>query len=98
MRAAFSPARLRLERIIRPITSGLTFERRLMKNILLAVRALMSVPKDNPGLVRAQYIALSRQLPMMYFILLVNTLMLAGTHFAVAPRWLVVYCLSLIHI
>ena len=63
-----------------------------MKNILLAVRALMSVPKDNPGLVRAQYIALSRQLPMMYFILLVNTLMLAGTHFAVAPRWLVVYC------
>mgnify|MGYP006913049557 FL=1 len=86
MRAAFSPARLRLERIIRPITSGLTFERRLMKNILLAVRALMSVPKDNPGLVRAQYIALSRQLPMMYFILLVNTLMLAGTH------------LSLIHI
>lgn len=52
----------------------------------------MSVPKDNPGLVKAQYLALSRQLPMMYFILLINTLMLAGTHYAVAPRWLVVYC------
>ncbi|AHF66317.1 putative bifunctional diguanylate cyclase/phosphodiesterase [Pseudomonas cichorii] len=63
-----------------------------MKKTLLGVRALMSVPKDNPGLVKAQYIALSRQLPMMYFILLINTLMLAGTHFAVAPRWLVVYC------
>jgi len=63
-----------------------------MNKTLLGVRALMSVPKDNPGLVKAQYIALARQLPMMYFILLVNTLMLAGTHFAVAPRWLVVYC------
>lgn len=63
-----------------------------MKKTLLAVRALMSVPKDNPGLVKAQYIALARQLPMMYFILLVNTLMLAGTHLAYAPRWLAVYC------
>lgn len=63
-----------------------------MKKTLLGVRALMSVPKDNPDLVKAQYIALSRQLPMMYFILLINTLMLAGTHFTVAPRWLVVYC------
>ena len=63
-----------------------------MKKTLLAARALMSVPKDNPGLVKAQYSALARQLPMMYFILLVNTLMLAGTHFTVAPRWLVVYC------
>ncbi|MDD1508945.1 EAL domain-containing protein [Pseudomonas sp. CNPSo 3701] len=63
-----------------------------MQKTLFAIRALMSVPKDNPGLVKAQYIALARQLPMMYFILLVNTLMLAGTHYAVAPRWLVVYC------
>lgn len=63
-----------------------------MKKTLLGLRALMSVPKDNPDLVKAQYIALSRQLPMMYFILLINTMMLAGTHFTVAPRWLVVYC------
>ncbi|MBF8675653.1 EAL domain-containing protein [Pseudomonas fulva] len=63
-----------------------------MKKTLLGVQALMSVPKDSPDLVKAQYIALSRQLPMMYFILLINTLMLAGTHYAVAPRWLVVYC------
>ena len=51
-----------------------------MKKTLLGMRALMSVPKDNPGLVKAQYLALSRQLPMMYFILLINTLMLAVTH------------------
>ena len=63
-----------------------------MKRLLLGLRALMSVPKDNPGLIKAQYLALSRQLPMMYFILLTNTLMLAGTHYAVAPRWLTVYC------
>ncbi|MEH3023028.1 MAG: EAL domain-containing protein [Pseudomonas oryzihabitans] len=63
-----------------------------MKKTLLGVRALMSVPKDNPGLIKAQYLALARQIPMMYFILLTNTLMLAGTHLAVAPRWLAVYC------
>ncbi|MCI8210929.1 histidine kinase [Pseudomonas sp. S25] len=64
-----------------------------MKKTLLAnLRALMSVPHDNPGLVKAQYIALSRQLPMMYFILLINTLVLAGTHYSLAPRWLAVYC------
>ncbi|GAC1039554.1 hypothetical protein thsps117_43120 [Pseudomonas sp. No.117] len=63
-----------------------------MKRILLGMCALMSVPRDNPGLVKAQYLALSRQLPMMYFILLTNTLLLAGTHYVVAPRWLVLYC------
>jgi len=65
----------------------------LMKKPLLSkLRSLMSVPDDSPGLIRAQYIALSRQLPMMYFILLVNTLVLAGTHYSVAPGWLVLGC------
>jgi len=63
-----------------------------MKKTLRGVRTLLSVPKDNPGLVKAQYSALARQLPMMYFILLTNTLMLAGTHYEFAPRWLAVYC------
>lgn len=62
------------------------------KTLFANLRALMSVPQDNPGLVKAQYIALSRQLPMMYFILLVNTLVLAGTHYSAAPAWLAVYC------
>ncbi|WNW13681.1 EAL domain-containing protein [Pseudomonas sp. DTU_2021_1001937_2_SI_NGA_ILE_001] len=63
-----------------------------MKKTLLGIRALMSAPTANPGLVKAQFTALARQLPMMYFILLINTLMMAGTHFAVAPLWLVLYC------
>jgi len=63
-----------------------------MKKTLLGMRALLSVPKDNPGLVKAQYYALARQLPLMYFILLINTLMLAGTHYELAPHWLVLYC------
>lgn len=52
----------------------------------------MSVHDENPRLLRAQFIALSRQLPLMYFILVVNTLALASTHYGVAPDWLVVYC------
>lgn len=62
------------------------------KTLLGKLRSLMSVPHDNPGLIKAQYIALSRQLPMMYFILLVNTLVLAGTHYKAAPLWLVIGC------
>jgi diguanylate cyclase (GGDEF)-like protein len=60
--------------------------------LLSSLEALMSVRCDNPRLLQAQYIALSRQLPVMYLILLVNTVVLAWTHIADAPLWLVVYC------
>lgn len=64
-----------------------------MKITLLGrLRGLMSVQSDNPRLLRAQFIALSRQLPLMYFMLVVNTLALAATHYGLAPLWLVVYC------
>ncbi|RML40698.1 GGDEF domain-containing protein, partial [Pseudomonas syringae pv. maculicola] len=43
---------------------------------------------DNPRLLEAQYVALSRQLPLMYFVLLVNTWALAFTHRETAPVWL----------
>jgi len=49
----------------------------------------MSVPYDNPRLLKAQYVALSNQIPLLYFILLVNSLALAWTHVGSAPRWLV---------
>lgn len=58
---------------------------------LKRLKALVSVPRTNARLLEAQYIALSRQLPMMYVILLINTLALAATHYAVAPTWLTVY-------
>lgn len=50
----------------------------------------MSLPQDNPRLLKAQYIALSRQLPLMYLILLTNTWALAYTHMGLAPNWLVI--------
>ena len=59
----------------------------MLKNLLGTLRTLMSVPTDHPRLLQAQYIALSRQLPLMYFVLLVNTWALAFTHRS-APMWL----------
>ncbi|NTF59584.1 EAL domain-containing protein [Agrobacterium rhizogenes] len=51
----------------------------------------MSIPLDNPELLKAQYRAFSYQLPLMYVILLTNTWVLASTHMSVAPTWLVLY-------
>ncbi|RMP80873.1 putative bifunctional diguanylate cyclase/phosphodiesterase [Pseudomonas syringae] len=60
----------------------------MLKKLVSALRTVMSVPADNPRLLQAQYVALSRQLPLMYFVLLVNTWALAFTHWATAPMWL----------
>ncbi|PVZ19607.1 MULTISPECIES: bifunctional diguanylate cyclase/phosphodiesterase [unclassified Pseudomonas] len=49
------------------------------------LRAMMDLPRDDPRLLRAQYTALGRQLPMMYFILVVNTWVLVATHIHLAP-------------
>ncbi|NWB85222.1 putative bifunctional diguanylate cyclase/phosphodiesterase [Pseudomonas gingeri] len=56
--------------------------------LLATLRTLMSVPHDNPKLLRAQYVALSRQLPLMYLVLLLNMWALAITHLTTAPLWL----------
>jgi diguanylate cyclase (GGDEF)-like protein len=55
-----------------------------------AVR-LFVVPKDNPALTVAQYDAFSKQVPLMYAILLTNMVALASTHASVAPAWLVYF-------
>ena len=52
---------------------------------------LVSVPRGNPRLVKAQYQAMARQIPLMYFILLVNSWALAWTHFSSAPVALTLY-------
>jgi diguanylate cyclase (GGDEF)-like protein len=66
--------------------------RHLNSNGLFARFArLFCVPRDNPRLLRAQYHALARQIPLMYFILLVNSWALACTHFLTSPVWLTVY-------
>lgn len=58
-----------------------------------ALKSLMrffAVP-DDPELVKAQARALSRQVPLMYGMLLANSLTLAATHAGSAPRELIVY-------
>lgn len=62
------------------------------RDILTKIRDFMSVPRDNPELLKAQYRAFSRQLPLMYFILLTNTWALAVSHYAAAPHWLTILC------
>ena len=66
-----------------------------IQGIPTKIRDFMSVPRDNPELLKAQYRAFARQLPLMYFILLTNTWALAVSHYATAPLWLTVYCPSL---
>ncbi len=52
-------------------------------------KRLLTVPNDNPELTLAQFKAFSRQVPLLYLILLTNMLSLAGTHQTSAPFWLV---------
>lgn len=50
----------------------------------------MAVPTD-PELLKAQYSAFSKQVPLLYGMLLVNTWALAATHFQAVPRYLALY-------
>jgi diguanylate cyclase (GGDEF)-like protein len=54
------------------------------------LRALFSVPRDNPGLMRSQIAVLSRQIPLLYLILVVNLDILAFTFHGLAPDALTV--------
>jgi diguanylate cyclase (GGDEF)-like protein len=54
-----------------------------------SLKRLITVPNDNPELTLAQFKAFSKQVPLLYFILLTNMLSLAGTHQNSAPFWLV---------
>ncbi|HEY4986733.1 MAG TPA: GGDEF-domain containing protein, partial [Bradyrhizobium sp.] len=55
----------------------------------------MSIPVDQPELLKAQYRALSQQLPMMYLILMMSTWAVAVTHMPYAPGWLTIAVPSL---
>lgn len=57
----------------------------------------MSVRSDNPDLVKAQYRAFTRQMPMMYFILISSTWALATTHLQLAPFWLTIGIPAFLH-
>lgn len=54
------------------------------------VADFLGVSQDNPELLKAQYRAFSRQLPMMYFILITSTWAVALTYRAISPAWLAI--------
>ncbi|ESQ93267.1 histidine kinase [Asticcacaulis sp. AC460] len=62
-----------------------------MKRHFVAFLNLFRVPTDNMPLVRAQFDAFSKQIPLLYFILTTNSLAAAWTFTKFAPAWLAVY-------
>jgi diguanylate cyclase (GGDEF)-like protein len=59
--------------------------------LLARLREALSVAEGDPDLVRSQLEAFSRQIPLVYFMLVVNTLAVAVTHLDSAPAWLSIY-------
>lgn len=56
-----------------------------LKSHLAAVVELFRVPADNPELMRAQFDAFSKQIPLLYFILITKTIAVAYTYVPLAP-------------
>lgn len=63
----------------------------MLAALLKSIQSIMSVDVGNPRLLDAQFRALSRQLPMMYGVLLINTWALASTHIDSAPSVLTIF-------
>ena len=57
---------------------------------LKALLSLFRVDAGNPALVLAQTHAFTKQIPLLYIILIANTGFVAATHYATAPFWLTV--------
>lgn len=55
------------------------------------IRTLFSVPSDKGELAQAQLLALTKQIPLLYFLLIVNSVIAAYTHYPFAPIYLTVY-------
>ncbi|MDE1182480.1 EAL domain-containing protein [Paraburkholderia sp.] len=55
------------------------------------IRFLPRVDPSSAELNQSQFDAFSRQIPLLYFILVVNSAAVAFTHRAVAPAWLAIY-------
>jgi diguanylate cyclase (GGDEF)-like protein len=58
---------------------------------LAQLLGLFRVPSDNPELLRAQFLALSKQAPLLYFLLITNSVAVAYTYSRQAPAWLSIY-------
>jgi len=62
-----------------------------VQKVLYSIAQFMSVRTDKPDLLRAQLTALSRLVPLLYFILVANAWVLSFTFFGNAPNWLTIY-------
>jgi predicted signal transduction protein with EAL and GGDEF domain len=58
--------------------------------LVQTIRSTFTIPVS-AELRRSQYEAFSRQIPLLYALLIVNTTAVIFTHFRVAPKWLAIY-------
>jgi diguanylate cyclase (GGDEF)-like protein len=65
--------------------------RSLIADLKLEARGIFRIPRDNPELIQAKLAASTKQVPLLYALLVSNTLALAITHMASAPAMLTVY-------
>lgn len=63
-------------------------DRQLEMFLKSRITAIFRRPPDSPELLRSQFRAFSKQLPLLYFILTTNTAAIAYTHWLTAPLWL----------
>ena len=66
----------------------------MLAQVYRRARAYFSVPSahEEPDIIAAQYEVFSRQIPLMYSVLLINAWILVSTFFGDAPWWLTVLC------
>jgi diguanylate cyclase (GGDEF)-like protein len=67
-----------------------------LKSAVKALLALFRVPTDNMELARAQYNAFTKQIPLLYVLLTINTIAVAFTYASVAPAWHAIYIPALL--
>jgi diguanylate cyclase (GGDEF)-like protein len=58
---------------------------------MILARRLFSISGDDADLVRAQYAAFTKQIPLLYLLLIANTLALCFAFYGVAPNYLTLY-------
>ncbi len=83
--------------------SGIGLTKHMSHAVRYAMRAIPALAhlltllrhKDK-DLVRSQYLAFSRQVPLLYFVLTVNTATVSYTHLGAAPAWLTLYAPGLL--
>lgn len=62
-----------------------------MFSYLSRLRSIFCIPKNNPSLLIAQIQTFSRQIPILYGMVIINTIALAYVHFSLVPIWLGFY-------